>query len=82
MPMGFLFYPKHEYGCEHVDHCPHLGGAALGPVVLLANQNRDTDQAQLRTIDQLREEDERKYQRIVELEKEVEQLKRLAGVSR
>jgi transposase len=75
MPMGFLFYPKHEFGCEHVGHCPHLGGAALGSVVLLANQNHDDDQAQLRTIDQLREENERKYQRIVELEKEVEQLK-------
>lgn len=73
--MGFPFYPKHEYGCEHVGHCPHLGGAALGSVVLLANHNHDTYQAQLRTIDQLREEDSRKYQRIVELELQVEQLK-------
>lgn len=73
--MGFLFYPKHEFGCDHVGHCPHLGGAALGSVVLLANQNQDTYRAQLRTIDQLRDENERKYQRIAELEEEVEQLK-------
>jgi len=73
--MGFPFYPKHEYGCEHVGHCPHLGGAALGTVVHLANQNHDHHQAQLRTIDQLREENSRKYQRIVELEQQVEQLK-------
>ncbi len=73
--MEFLFYPKHEYACPHVGHCPHLGGAALGSVVLLANQNQDVYQAQLRTIDQLREEDMRKYQRILELEQEVDQLK-------
>ena len=73
--MGFPFYPKHEYGCEHVGHCPHLGGAALGSVVLLANQNHETYQAQLRTIDQLREDNAGKFQRIVELEQQVAQLK-------
>ena len=28
--MSFVFYPKHQYGCPHVNHCPHLGGAAKG----------------------------------------------------
>jgi hypothetical protein len=28
--MHFCFYPKDDYGCPHVMHCPHLGGAALG----------------------------------------------------
>jgi len=39
--MGFCFYPKHEHRCPHVNHCPHLGGAALGSVVHLANQKYD-----------------------------------------
>ena len=37
--MGFRFYPNHEYRCPHIGHCPHLGGAALGGVVLAANGN-------------------------------------------
>lgn len=73
--MGFLFYPKHEHGCPHVGHCPHLGGAALGTLVNLANANRDVYQAQLRTIDQQRETLAEQRQRIEELEKQVEQLK-------
>jgi hypothetical protein len=31
--MHFVFYPKHEFGCLHVTHCPHLGGASLGSLV-------------------------------------------------
>jgi hypothetical protein len=41
MPMHFCFYPRHEYACPHVQHCPHLGGAALGTVVSVANQSGD-----------------------------------------
>lgn len=37
--MQFCFYPRHEYACPHVGHCPHLGGAALGMVVEAANQS-------------------------------------------
>lgn len=36
--MDFCFYPRHEYACPHVGHCPHLGGAALGSVVHAANE--------------------------------------------
>ncbi len=31
--MNFAFYPKHEYACTNLAHCPHLGGAAIGSVV-------------------------------------------------
>jgi hypothetical protein len=39
--MQFCFYPRHEYACPHVGHCPHLGGAALGTLVLAAGENDD-----------------------------------------
>ena len=39
--MNFSFYPKHEFACPHVSHCPHLGGAALGAVVHVANSSGD-----------------------------------------
>jgi hypothetical protein len=32
--MTFLFFPKLAKNCPDVGHCPHLGGAALGSVVL------------------------------------------------
>ena len=38
-PMSFVFYPKHEHGCPHVGHCPHLGGASLGRLVQAAEGN-------------------------------------------
>jgi hypothetical protein len=39
MPISFCFYPKHEYACPHVNHCPHLGGAALGILVHAADDH-------------------------------------------
>ena len=36
--MGFSFYPNHEHKCPDVSHGPHLGGAALGSLVLLADE--------------------------------------------
>ncbi len=36
--MPFSFYPKHVHNCPNVSHCTHLGGAALGTLVLLANE--------------------------------------------
>ena len=36
--MDFVFYPKHEHRCPDVGHCPHLGGAGLGTLVLAANE--------------------------------------------
>ena len=68
--MSFCFYPNHEYGCPHVMHCPHLGGAALGTLVYNANENGqmlDLLHGQLddtrRSVDTLLEENEQlKYQ--------------------
>lgn len=37
--MSFCFYPRHEYACPHVSHCPHLGGAALGTLVQAADKS-------------------------------------------
>lgn len=74
--MQFVFYPKHQYGCPHVSHCPHLGGAALGSIVLSANSNDEWLQSLLRQIDALRAENTAKYHKIEELTAEVEQLKR------
>lgn len=49
--MSFCFYPKHEHSCPNVGHCPHLGGAALGTLVLMANQSGNTLDCLNRTID-------------------------------
>jgi hypothetical protein len=50
MPMSFCFYPKHEHSCPNVSHCPHLGGAALGSLVQLANTNQESLESLHRTI--------------------------------
>src|SRR5215469_3307109 len=39
--MKFSFYPRHEYACPVVSHCPHLGGASLGTLVLAASDHDD-----------------------------------------
>jgi transposase len=74
--MQFAFYPKHEYGCPHVSHCPHLGGAALGFLVYAADEQTEWTDSLLRQIDALRATDAAKGQKIGELEDRVEQLER------
>jgi hypothetical protein len=59
MPMSFLFYPQHEHNCLHVNHCPHLGGAALGTLVRIASENEASRWALHRTLDAERERNER-----------------------
>jgi hypothetical protein len=39
--MKFIFFPHHEYACPVVSHCPHLGGASLGTLVLSASDHDD-----------------------------------------
>jgi hypothetical protein len=56
LPMHFCFYPKHDYGCPHVSHCPHLGGAALGMLVLAADEQTEWTDSLLRQVDALRTE--------------------------
>src|SRR5689334_17375318 len=69
MPMDFCFYPRHEYACPHVGHCPHLGGAALSTLVDAAS-----DQGQY--LDMLHGQLDFERQQISELVAENEDLKR------
>lgn len=73
--MQFCFYPRHEHGCQHISHCPHLGGAALGTLVDLANQNEESGQYLLRTIDAQREQISRLLAQTERLEHELQQAK-------
>ena len=36
--MEFCLYPRHEYACPQIRHCPHLGGAALSTLVTAASE--------------------------------------------
>jgi hypothetical protein len=71
----FCFYPKHEYGCPHVNHCPHLGGAALGTLVRLAGENEESRQSLHRTLDAERERNSRLVAENEQLRRELEQVK-------
>ena len=74
--MHFVFYPKHEFGCPHLSHCPHLGGAALGTLVHAADEQTEWTDALHRQIDSLRAEDTAKYHKIKEQAARIEQLER------
>ena len=73
--MGFSFYPKHEHKCPHVSHCPHLGGAALGTLVLLANGEEQSRRALHATIDAERARIERLVAENERLQRELDQVK-------
>lgn len=36
--MELCYYPRHEYACPQIGHCPHLGGAALSTLVDAASE--------------------------------------------
>jgi len=74
--MHFVFYPRHEFGCPHVGHCPHLGGASLGWLVQAADEQTEWTDSLLRQIDALRAEGTAKYHKIQERTAQVEQLQR------
>jgi transposase len=80
--VSYLFYPRLTENCQNVNHCPHLGGAALGSVVLSANANDEWLQALLRQIDGLRDANDAKRHEIEELRRQVEQLKAELKVER
>ncbi len=69
--MKFCFYPKHEHACPNVSHCPHLGGASLGTLVLAASDHDDHFKM---VYGQLDFERERNTQLVAEIEKLQKQL--------
>lgn len=74
--MSFPFYPNHEYSCPYVDHCPHLGGAALGSVVYAAAENLEWADSLLRLIDDLQKQSAAKVLVMGEQQERIEQLER------
>lgn len=74
--MLVVFYPNHQYGCSHVNHCPHLGGAGLGSLVFAAREDQQWTDALQRQVDDLREESTAKARIIVEQQERIEQLER------
>jgi transposase len=75
MPMSFVFYPTLEHSCPNVSHCPHLGGAAIGTVVLLANQTQESLEYLHRTIDAERKTISRLVEENQRLQSELAQVK-------
>jgi transposase len=75
MPMNFCFYPRHEYACPNVGHCPHLGGAALGTLVIAADTQEDYRRMLLGQLDHERERVSQLYDENEQLKTQVAQLK-------
>lgn len=73
--MQFSFYPKLDHACGNVSHCPHLGGAAIGTLVHIANSSSDTINRLQRTLDAEREQVTRLVNENLRLEKELQQAK-------
>lgn len=73
--MSFCFYPNHEFACPQLKHCPHLGGAALGTLVLLANQADDTFDRLRRQLDAARQSVSELVAENEALQREIERLK-------
>lgn len=73
--MEFCFYPKHEYACPQVSHCPHLGGAALGTLVAAASDHQQYLDMLLGQLDFERERNPKLFEKNVRLQAQTEQLK-------
>jgi hypothetical protein len=73
--MQFCFYPKHEYACPQVGHCPHLGGAALGTLVDAASEHDQYLQMLWGQLDSERQRNTRLFEENIQLQAQIEQLK-------
>ena len=73
--MQFPFYPKHEPACPNVGQCPHLGGAALGTLVLRANSAGEELDRLHRTLDAERKRNSELVAEKLRLEQELAQVK-------
>ena len=73
--MSFCFYPSHEHNCPNPRHRPHLGGAALGTLVQIANYSEQTREDSLRKIRVLEEQNSELLSCVVGLEEQLAQAK-------
>ena len=73
--MKFCFYPKHEYACPQISHCPHLGGASLGTLVLAASDHDDHFRMVYGQLDFERERNTKLSAEVEKLRKELEQVR-------
>lgn len=73
--MTYTFYQRGEDACPKVKCCPHLGGAAVASVVLLANENANGRRHLLGTIDAERERNAKLFAENQRLLSELEQVK-------
>lgn len=73
--MSFAFYPKHEHACPNVRHCPHLGGAGLGTLVQIANYSSQTHESDQRQIRVVQEDRDRLLSKVVALEEQLAEVK-------
>lgn len=73
--MKFCFWPKHEYACPHVSHCPHLGGAALGTLVSAASDHDDHFRMVYGQLDFERERNAKLFEENEKLRKELDQVR-------
>jgi len=73
--MNFCFYPNHEYACPNVAYCPHLGGAAIGSLVIAADEQEEFRRMLLGQVDYERTRVSELVTENEALKAEVEQLK-------
>ena len=71
--MTFPFYPKLEMQCPNVSHCPHLGGASIGAVVMVANHSEQNDGHLVRQIGVLEKENAQLLSQVVQLQEQLAQ---------
>lgn len=73
--MDFCFYPRHEYACPQIGHCPHLGGAALSTLVDAASEQGQYFDMLHGQLDAERERSARLVAENERLRKELDQLR-------
>lgn len=73
--MKFCFWPEHEYACPVVSHCPHVGGASLGTLVLAASDHDEHFRMVYGQLDFERERNTRLSAENEKLRKELDQVR-------
>jgi len=70
-----VFIRNHDHGCPNVNCCPHIGGAALGTLVLATNSSGETLDRLYRSIDAQWERNTKLVEENLKLQQELEQVK-------